>query len=53
MVMSFLIIVWAAIWAYGITITAKHQSSFHGFILINSLVGYFMFALVEMMLPVA
>lgn len=41
---GFLVVVWAFIWAYGIVITGKHHASFHEFIVMNTMVGYFIFS---------
>lgn len=45
------VIVWNAVWAYGVVITGKHHSSINELILINTLVGLFMFTTFEMTLP--
>lgn len=37
------VIVWNVVWAYGVVITGKHHSSINELILINSIVGLFLF----------
>jgi hypothetical protein len=49
---AFLVVVWSCAWSYGIIITAKHHASFHQFIFINALVGIFMFAVLELGIPI-
>lgn len=49
--MGVLVMVWSLIWAYGIVITGKHHATFHEFIVINSMAGYFMFGVIEQVLP--
>jgi hypothetical protein len=51
--MGIVVVVWSCIWAYGIVISGKHHASFHEFVLIHSIVGYFMFSLTELMLAEA
>jgi hypothetical protein len=41
---GFLVVCWSCIWAYGIVITGKHHATFHEFIYMNTMVGYFMFS---------
>ena len=49
---AFLVVVWSCAWSYGIIISAKHHASFHQFIFINTLVGFFMFAVMELGIPI-
>lgn len=46
-----LVVLWNFIWAYGIVITGKHHASYHEFIVINTMTGFFMFNILEQMLP--
>jgi drug/metabolite transporter (DMT)-like permease len=49
---ALLVVVWSCFWSYGIIISGKHHASFHQFIFINTLVGFFMFAVMELSIPI-
>lgn len=49
---ALLVVVWSCVWSYGIIISGKHHASFHQFIFINTLVGFFMFGIMELGIPI-